>query len=62
MTMKKIVQSHAGKWCIKCETVCHLFEQGLTCGCGHPWECEVLYEDDYPDKWIDATVIVLVEE
>ncbi len=51
-----IVCSEEGKYCIECEAICKLYEQGLSCFCGQPWETEVMYEEDYPDKWIDVLV------
>jgi len=53
--------SYYGKWCLECDTLCHLYEQGLTCGCGSPWENEVMNEDEYPDKWVDVTVTIMRE-
>ena len=51
-----IVYSAEEKYCIQCETICRLYEQGLCCDCGKPWETEVMYDEDYPDKWIDVSV------
>jgi len=45
-------------YCIKCEELCHLYEQGLCCNCDQPWITEVIYVEDYPEEWVEALVVV----
>lgn len=50
--MKPVIQY--GKFCTLCESLCYPYEQGLCCGCDHPWITEVIHEEEYPDKWINC--------
>ena len=45
-------------YCTHCETIVCLYEQGLSCACGPPWETETLYEEDYPSYWVVAQVTI----
>lgn len=52
------IKNYPAYYCTECEIVCHLYEQGLTCGCGNPWDTEVVFTDNYPEKWIKVYVYV----
>lgn len=53
-----ITRNYIGKFCTRCDTVCHLYEQGLACDCASPWETERINEEDYPDYWEDCDITV----
>jgi hypothetical protein len=56
------IEDYYTLYCIECESLCHLYEQGLTCNCGNPWENEYMYEKDYPKKWINVRVYIYKKE
>ncbi len=45
------------RWCTKCESLCTLYEEGLSCNCGWPWETESI-EENYPICWVEVFVEV----
>lgn len=57
----RVLASYSGRFCMKCKTLCHMYEQGLTCDCGQPWEVERIDERDYPPEWIECFVTVTVK-
>ena len=58
MSVSEVVYfSEEEYYCEECKTLCGIYEQGLSCQCAQPWETEVIYEKDYPKKWIKITVI-----
>ncbi len=52
----KLLYSGKGYYCIKCKSLCSLYEQGLSCRCGNPWDFEVCDSEDYPIHWILVTI------
>jgi hypothetical protein len=56
MIFGKLLYSGNGHYCTECESLCEMYEQGLSCNCGQPWETETINEEDYPGKWIEVTV------
>lgn len=56
------IKDYPVRYCTECETVCHMYEQGLTCNCSNPWDSEILDEKDYPVKWIKAYVYLYDQE
>lgn len=46
------------RWCTKCESLCTLYEQGLSCNCGPAWKTERVHEEDYPACWVEVFVEV----
>ena len=48
------------KFCMECESICSFYDQGLSCKCDARWKTEVLDEEDYPDKWVDANITIEV--
>ena len=54
--MRNILYSEQGYYCTECKSICHIYEQDLTCNCGQPWESEVHYIEDYPKKWIKVLI------
>ena len=45
-----------GWFCTKCNSQCHVYEQGLSCDCDNPWLTEVYEEKDYPSKWVKCKI------
>lgn len=56
-----IVKEERGHYCTECKSLCAMYEQGLSCSCGQPWETEVIYERDYPEKWVKVKVVIYKE-
>lgn len=54
--LSDLLYSVPGHYCIECECLCEMYEQGLSCRCGDPWETEILCEEEYPDKWVKVQV------
>lgn len=48
-------------YCTECESLCYLYEQGLCCNCGNPWETYEWDEDKYPKYWEKVTVVIYNE-
>jgi len=53
-----LLSESEGRYCTKCKSLCSFYEQGLSCGCGHPWDTEVYDEKDSPEEWIEVVVRV----
>lgn len=53
--MSETLETFESWWCTECKSLCHVYEQGLVCACGEPWE-EKLWE--YPTKWVRCIVEV----
>lgn len=45
-------------YCCECKTLCHIYEQGLVCDCGQPWDDEHYDEKEYPEKWVKVDVLI----
>ena len=56
LAKREPLYSGRGHYCKECKSLCEMYEQGLSCRCGHPWETEVVNERDYPEKWVEVTV------
>ena len=54
----KQMDIYNGKYCLKCKSLCGMYDQGLSCDCedGRKWLTERVHEEDYPDYWIDVSV------
>jgi hypothetical protein len=35
-----------------------MYEQGLSCDCGQPWETEVIHKKNYPEKWVKVKITI----
>jgi len=47
-----VIRTDMKYWCEECQSLCAVYEQGLSCDCGNGrWETEVLDLKDYPKKW-----------
>lgn len=57
--MTDIIQETSGHYCTKCEFLCEMYEQGLSCRCDPPWETEVVDEREYPAHWIPVRILVM---
>lgn len=49
-----------GYFCVKCNSLCHPYEQGLCCDCDQPWNTERVRESEYPPEWIRREIEVRI--
>ena len=47
-----------GYYCLKCDSLCRFYEQGLVCDCAKPWDAEYYAPDEYPEHWIEVSITV----
>ena len=51
-----VIEKTTGHYCTECEALCYGYNMGMACHCENPWECEVEFEADYPEKWIKVDI------